>query len=372
VAGRHKRAGYPRDRADDGQPVRGDRPEAGLLGQDPRSPEAGGDARRHPPQPRASAGLRQNVGRIDGQGVFARQAADIGGAIRPRIDLRRGHLSVPGFQFDEQRNRRGLVVEDEAVPLDAIDGGQRQPAAGQQRPRTQGDDDGVGGDFRPVHDRAHRARAVRRERDALDASFDQPRAALGSARHHRLGESRRMDLRRRVEAPELSVHRAVAAEPVRGGQAPEPADILPGAGDDAEGLDPAIAPVAAEAPGQFGMQIEAPARQGRERRAVAPVARQEPARLAGSGVGDARALHDEGLDAAKTQEIGKRRPDDAAAADQDLHAAYRSRLAESLGPRRRRAGQARGRRSETGLNGESLLPDEFRRTACPRRHRRSW
>ena len=60
-----------------------------------------------------------------------------------------------------------------------------------------------------------------------------------------------MDLRRRFGATQPSVHRAVAAEPVRGRQATEPGDILPGAGDDAERLDPAIAPVAAEAPGQF-------------------------------------------------------------------------------------------------------------------------
>ena len=218
-----------------------------------------------------------------------------------------------------------------------VDGGQRQPAAGQQRPRPHGDDDGVGGQFRIVDDGAGRAFAVRRQRDALHAALDEPRAAFGCGSHHGFGEGRGMDLRRRLGGAQPAVYCAVRAEPVGRGQAREPADIPAFAGDDAQRLDAAVAPVAApattEACRQFRVQVETAPRERRDRSAVAPVARQKAAGLAGRGIGDAGAFDDERFDAALAQKVGDGRPDNPAAADQDFHAARLNKSGASFSPR---------------------------------------
>ena len=117
----------------------------------------------------------------------------------------------------------------------------------------------------------------------------------------------------------------------------EPAHVPPFAGNDAQRLDAAVAPVAApattEACRQFRVQIEPAPRQRRRGRAVAPVARQEAAGLARRGVGDAGALDHDRLDAAQAQKIRDGRPDNAAAADQDLHAARLNKSGASFSPR---------------------------------------
>ena len=64
------------------------------------------------------------------------------------------------------------------------------------------------------------------------------------------------------------------------------------------GVEAPIAPIAVDLFGEAGVQREAPPRQGFERAAVAPVERQEAARLAGGGAGDARPLDDDRLRAA--------------------------------------------------------------------------
>ena len=58
----------------------------------------------------------------------------------------------------------------------------------------------------------------------------------------------------------------------------------------------------------------------RDRRAVAPVARQKAAGLARRGIGDAGAFDDERFNATQAQKVRDRRPDNPAATDQDFHA----------------------------------------------------
>ena len=74
------------------------------------------------------------------------------------------------------------------------------------------------------------------------------------------------------------------------------------------------------------MQIVAAARQRGQRRPVAPVTRQKPARLAGRRIGDAGAFNHYHFNAALVQEIGDRRTDHATTIDYDLHCAMASSL----------------------------------------------
>src|SRR5262245_42333304 len=90
----------------------------------------------------------------------------------------------------------------------------------------------------------------------------------------------------------------------------DPVEAVPGvplptwrAGKPTGGRKPPIAPIAADGFGQTRMQGKAAPRQGLERGPVAPVERQEAAGLAGGGAGDPRALDDNRLDPAATQEI---------------------------------------------------------------------
>ena len=74
---------------------------------------------------------------------------------------------------------------------------------------------------------------------------------------------------------------------------------LPGGAAEAGiGRQAAIATVAAEFVGEARMQREAPPRQPLKRTAVAPVERQEPARLAGGTAGDRHRLDYHRRDAA--------------------------------------------------------------------------
>ena len=82
----------------------------------------------------------------------------------------------------------------------------------------------------------------------------------------------------------------------------------------------AITPPIAERGGKLGMQREAAPRQSVERRAGAPVERQEAARFAGRRARDLVALDDDRLRTAPAREIGDRGADRAAAADHDAPA----------------------------------------------------
>jgi len=91
----------------------------------------------------------------------------------------------------------------------------------------------------------------------------------------------------------------------------------------AEGVESPVAPLvgAAELVRQRLVQREASPRQRRERRAVAPVESQKPTRLARGRARDPAALDHDGFGSAPCQEVRDRRPDDAAAANQDAHEA---------------------------------------------------
>src|SRR6516162_11738861 len=92
------------------------------------------------------------------------------------------------------------------------------------------------------------------------------------------------------------------------------------------------APIAVVGPnfrGELCVEPEAGPSEGPEGRAVAPVERQESARLARGGAGHARALDHGDGHTASSQEIRDRRADDAGAADDDVprrrHWAYATR-----------------------------------------------
>ena len=117
---------------------------------------------------------------------------------------------------------------------------------------------------------------------------------------------------------QLLLEQRVARDPIR-----QPSrrrtERAAGACDDAEGIEPAIVPRAAERGGEVGMQGEAAPGQRRQRRAIAPVQRQEAAGLARGGAGDAGPLDDHGLHLPPAQEVGGTGADHAAAADQNTH-----------------------------------------------------
>src|SRR5262249_61104081 len=107
-----------------------------------------------------------------------------------------------------------------------------------------------------------------------------------------------------------------------------------------ERLHAPIAVVRGELPGQLGVEREAPARQRAERRAIAPVEREESPGLARRGAGDTRALDNSDGDVAPGEEVGDRGADDAGAADDDVtgrcHDGYATQAIRAHGPRSRR------------------------------------
>ena len=97
----------------------------------------------------------------------------------------------------------------------------------------------------------------------------------------------------------------------------------PFAGQHAPGVEPAIAPAAAvERGGQLGVQVEAAPGEPAERGAVAPIQRQEAARLARGGAGDAGALDHDHLDLPQAEEVGGAGADHPAAADHHAHGSH--------------------------------------------------
>ena len=85
-----------------------------------------------------------------------------------------------------------------------------------------------------------------------------------------------------------------------------------------EGIHAAVPVVDLELLGQLGVEREARARQGAERRAVTPVEGQESAGLARRRAGHPRTLHHGHGDAAAGEEISHRSAHDAGAADDDV------------------------------------------------------
>src|SRR5581483_7602469 len=134
-------------------------------------------------------------------------------------------------------------------------------------------------------DAAH-ARAARIAHDAGDLAEMQPGAgSLGSA-HHLRREQGGMDLGRALRRAEPLADGDIVAEPLQSARAAASrAARLRARPPGVAGHAPIAPGFPAEALGELGMQGKAAPRQALERAAVAPVARQEAARLAGGGAG---------------------------------------------------------------------------------------
>ena len=98
--------------------------------------------------------------------------------------------------------------------------------------------------------------------------------------HHRVGKSRRVNLRSGLRGAELLRHDRLGRQPseivVRAALC-EPA---PSPGDPAISGQAAIAPISREGRSEFRVQGKAAARQRGKRRAVTPITRQKTTRLA--------------------------------------------------------------------------------------------
>src|SRR5215469_2957205 len=90
-------------------------------------------------------------------------------------------------------------------------------------------------------------------------------------------------------------------------------------GEPSIGIEPAIAPIARNLLRQLGMQCKAAPRQRRQRRALAPIAREKPTGFSGGGASNAGAFEHDGPYAAAAQEIGDRGADHPAPANQHIH-----------------------------------------------------
>ena len=127
-----------------------------------------------------------------------------------------------------------------------------------------------------------------------------------------------MDLGGGLGGAERGGDDAGAVEPGRGRDAMAAGNGPPLARGHHEGVHATVAVVGPELRGQLGVEREARPRQRAERRAVAPVQRQESSGLARRGAGHARALHHGDRDAAAGQEVRHRGAHDARSADDDV------------------------------------------------------
>ncbi len=308
-----RRAGH---RAHQRQAVARDRAVAGLAGQHRRAGDLRGEDADHPQQGLGRAGIGRHLGGILGQWLLAGEAADIGGAVRPRKDLGRVHAARQ-LHLDEQRlgTDAAAGVQHHAVALEAVDHRQAQRPAQGAGPRAHGQHHGIGRQPLTVDD--HAGGDAVAQRDVVDTAGAQPGTGFDRGLHHAAGEQSRVDLRRRRLAAEPALQGRLRPEPARpAALAAQPAAV---AGGDAERLHPPIAPVGEAHRRQLGMQREAAAGQRTQRRAVAPVERQEAAGLARGGAGDAAALDHHHLGTAAGQEPGDAGADHPAAADRHPH-----------------------------------------------------
>ena len=235
--------------------------------------------------------------------------------------LGRGDGAALGLQLHEERVGRGLrrIAEDQAVTLQAVDRRERQPVARKNRPGAHGDDDRIARQLLPVHHDAPHG-AIGLLHHAADGTDGHARTFGERRPHHGAGEGGGVELCRGLGCAEARVDRRAAREPVRRRELAVEAHVAPRAADDAERVEPAVPPLVVDALGKLRVEREAAARQRLDRRAVAPVEREEAARLAGGRIGDAGALDHRALDAALAEEVGDRRADHAATADQYPHA----------------------------------------------------
>ena len=155
---------------------------------------------------------------------------------------------------------------------------------------------------------------------AGDGADRQPRARGERRPHHGAGEGGGVYLGRGLGGAKTGMHRRVARKPIGRRQLAVEAHIAARAGHDTERIEAAVSPFVVDPLSKLGVQVEAAPCQRLGGRAIAPVEGQEPARLARGRVGDTGALDHHGLDAALAEEVGDRRADHAAPADQHAHA----------------------------------------------------
>ena len=157
-----------------------------------------------------------HIGRVVRQRLLAGQTADIGRAVGAREHLRRVRRTVGGRQLDEQRVGRdpAAALVHHAVALEPVHRRQRQPLAGRHGPRPHGDDDGIGLEHHAV-DLDAQCRGARRRRGRRRSRMPSRSCAPSSIGRlqHRLGEPRRVHLRRGRLCAELALHQRALAEP---------------------------------------------------------------------------------------------------------------------------------------------------------------
>ena len=203
----------------------------------------------------------------------AREAAHVGGAVRARKHLRRVDLPVLGLAFDEQgvAARSGRGCAGSGCGLSARRPSASAPAA--PRAPTTG----------PWRSPRHRPRSARRRPRRRECAHHRRRAPRPEAepmgrRAPRAIAASSMPLVNSagctcaVVAVVPSCWCTIASRATQSGDArpashPEPA---PGAGHDAERLQPPIPPAAVELARELGVELEAPAREWCQRRAVRP------------------------------------------------------------------------------------------------------
>jgi hypothetical protein len=209
-------------------------------------------------------------------------------------------------------------IEDEAVTFEAEHRRERQPLCSQYRPGPHGDDHRIAFDGGSIDGNAADARAVL-ERNACDSSWTQLRALRHRCSHQGTREVTGVNLSGGLGRPKDPVHQHPIGEPidvVRGARWPNMASFC---GRAAVGRHAPIAPITPDLVCEAPMQGEAAPSQRLERRAIAPVERQESARLAGGRASERSAFDDRCLDIAATEEIGDRGANDAAATDKNPH-----------------------------------------------------
>jgi len=226
------------------------------------------------------------------------------------------------------------------VALEAEYRRQREPLRREHGPRAHGDDDGVGFERLSTHFDPDDASILYHE--IGDPTAVEIRTLPRCRSHHRLREGGRIDLGRAVRRPEQAPH----LQGSRGPCEPRTARRAVQANGAAVGLQAAVSPFVFESGREFSVQGEAASGEVLQRAPIAPVERQEAARLAGCRAGDVTALNDGDVHASDGEAVGDGCADDSAADNQHPHHSHPVELkiacrSPRAGPTRR-CGGARG------------------------------
>jgi hypothetical protein len=230
-------------------------------------------------------------------------------------------------------------------PVDA----REEPPGDASRPRPHREHHRVGFQRLAVHRHAMgRALALRHALDEPDA--ERGTAGLRPSDEGR-GEARGVDLGGGLRRTERGGDDAGTVEPGGRRHAVAAAHGAPLARRQHEGVHAAVAVVAAELARQLRVEREARAGEGAQRRAVAPVEREEAAGLARGRARYARALDESDGDAPEGEEVGHGGADHAGAADDHVSRRRDGRRSET------RMGRSANPRAVTTAGGLSRMAD---------------